>query len=281
MRYSFYQYFTETMNIFKLYIQEFNNCPVRCYVFTTPVNGISGEPGVTRLFGEEKVDPAGEYFLFPITFDNVEVGEFNLLEINEKFIKLDFLGSMLNGTWVIRYLADGRVLFWKPFPIVYTVPTRGFVVEQVEGDIIREVKQTLSVFQAEVKDRKFEGIALAEGIWTGGDLHTTLFSDKDVDHIYDEMKSNLSEMIVDYDHSFINDGKLNGISLGERRNTKFIELSGEGNKPIPFGSGLSLILNSELKWDTKLNVWTLLSVKPLGVSVITQGSPACTICMIR
>jgi hypothetical protein len=76
MRYSFYEYFSDEVNVFRLYIQTFDNRNVRCYEFKTDVKGISNEPGITRLFGKEVFDVAGNYFLFPLDFNNVEVGDF-------------------------------------------------------------------------------------------------------------------------------------------------------------------------------------------------------------
>lgn len=285
MRYSFYQHFDKTANIFKLYLQLPDELYVRCYEFITNAQGISNIPGITRLFGRQVIDHAGEYFLYPIHFDNVEVGYAGLLHKEDKFLRIEFSevenDSTLKGKWVIRYLSNGEVLFWKPLPVVYTLPTKNLEVVVKEGDKVIEVEQQYSVFELKASDGKFEGIAAAEGVWTGRDYHTTLFSDKDIESIYQQMADKVQDMFVDYNHDFIGNGKLSEVTLKERHGIKYIDVKGEGNSPIPLGSGLSLIIKSKLKWDTNLNVWVLSAAEPKGVSILTHSNPACTICMIR
>lgn len=285
MRYSFWQSFDKNANLFKLYLQLPEEPFVRCYEFFSKVEGISDIPGITRLFGEEIHDPAGHYFLYPINYDHVEAGFCGLLQKEEKFLRIEFFNdeneSPLKGKWVLRKLSNGMILFWKPPPVIYTMPTKNVEVKVEEGDKTMEIEQKFSVFQLESSDGKFTGIAAAEGVWTGQDLHTTLFSDKDIENIYEQMKDKLPEMLVDYNHDFVNNGGLKKIALKTQRGVKYIEVEGEGNSPIPLGSGLSLIIKSKLKWDTNLNVWTLAAVVPKGVSILTQGNPACTICMVR
>ena len=88
-------------------------------------------------------------------------------------------------------------------------------------------------------------------------------------------------MLIDYNHDLIHDGILKKVSLHEDKGIKYIRASGTGNKPIPPGSGMSLLTKSKLKWDKNLNVFVMIDVETLGLSIITENNPACTICMIR
>jgi len=282
MRYSFYQAFSDDINVFRLYIQTpFDS--VRCFEFNSNIKAISNEDGVTRLFGKEIFDKVGNYFLFPLDFDNVEVGEFMLVEDNEKFTRIRFPedNKTLEGDWILRNLSDGNVLFWKPFPIVAVMPTKNVQVVQEDGDTLAIVEQQFSIFELTVDGFNFEGIAAAEGIWTGEDFHTTLFTGAIIESLEKQMRKDMPLQVVDYNHDFINAGKLTKVSLQERRGIKFIAVEGVGDKVIPLGSGLSIFIKSTLKWDSNLNVFVLLSAEPKGVSIMTEIRPACTICMIR
>ncbi len=283
MKYSFYQYFGEEENVFRLYIQTHENGIVRCYEFKTDIQGISNEPGITRLFGKEVFDIAGNYFLFPLDFNNVEVGNFIIMQEDDKFVRLRFVteGNILQGEWLIRRLSTGDVLFWKPFPAVFTTQDRTVTVQASDNTLEVEVEQSFSLFELEVLDNTYSGIAAAEGIWTGQDFHTTLFSKDIINTIFAQLDGNLDKMLVDYNHDLINDGLIKTVSLHEDRGIKYIRASGTGNKPIPPGSGLSLLIKSKLKWDNNLNVFVLLDVETIGLSIITENNPACTICMIR
>jgi len=283
MRYSFYQSFGEDGNVFKLYIES-QMLSVRCYKFETNVKSISNEPGITRLFGQEIFDMIGNYFLYPLEYKDVEIGDFIVLEDNEKVLRIKFPeidGKLLQGEWIIRRLSSGDVLLWKPLPVVFTMPTKNVIVNSENKSEIRNVKQQFSIFQISSDGEDFEGIAAAEGIWTGQDLHTTLFTDKIIESIFEQMNNSLDNQLVDYNHDFINDGKLTNISLETANGIKYIRVWGKGNKPIPMGAGLSMILNSSIIWDKNLNVFILLDAKPEGVSIMTSGHSACTICMIK
>ncbi len=283
MRYSFYKHFSEGLSTFNLHLQNEENGKIRSFEFQSNIEGISDIPGVTRLFGKEIEDLAGNYALFPVRFDNVEVGNFGLIQQDEKFTTLQFSNEepgTLNGRWILRKLSTGDFLLWKPVPMVFTTPTTDIAIgEDVEK--IEEIEQQFAIFEVHGSDGKFSGIGVAEGIWTGKDFHTTLFNKPILNRINKKMNDNMSQMLVDYNHDFVPNGKLTKVTLQEQRGVAFIELEGEGNLPIPPGSGLSLILKSKIKWDKNLNVFVLLEADPLGISIITEGSPACTICMIR
>ncbi len=283
MKYSFYQHFNEEGNVFRLYIQTFKDGVVRCYEFKTDIKGISNEPGVTRLFGKEVFDVAGNYFLFPLDFDNVEVGDFLLIQEEPKFTKLNFVTSdnALQGEWILRRLSTGEFLFWKPFPVVTTTIDRIITVSDSEVIPIVAIEQRFSVFEVNTKDNKWDGILLAEGIWTGQDYHTTYFNKGIVDSIYQQLSSDLENQLVDYNHDLIHDGTIDKVSIHTENGIRLIRASGTGNKPIPAGSGLSLLTQSKLKWDNNLNIYVALSSVPKGTSIITESNPACTICMIR
>ncbi len=282
MRYSFYQSFNEKVNVFRLYIQ-MPNGSVRNYEFASNIKAISNEDGITRLFGKEVSDVAGNYFLFPLQFDNVDVGEFMFIEENEKFVRLRFLENdkPLQGDWILRTLSNGDVLFWKPFPVVSVMPTKDVQVFKENGEELPVIEQRFSVFGVITEGTNFEGIAAAEGVWTGADFHTTLFTDKIIESLAQQMRDTMEIQLIDYNHDFISSGALSEVELREERGIKYIYVKGVGDKPIPFGSGLSILIKSTLKWDNNLNVFVLLSAEPKGVSIITENIPACTICMIR
>ena len=284
MRYSFYSYFGEEVNVFRLYTQMREEGMVKCYEFQTNVKGISNEPGITRLFGKEVFDIAGNYFLFPLDFDNVEIGEFTITQENEKFTRLFFVtkeGNTLSGEWILRNLTTGQVLFWKPLPVVFNMPTGGVTIKEDDTSNFIEVEQRFSIFELETDGGSFHGVAAAEGIWTGQDFNTTLFTGKIIQSLGEQLNDSMTSMIVDRNHDFINDGGLDTVSIKERKGVKYIEVSGFSNTPIPPGSGLSITIKSEIKWDNILNVWVLMNASPIGVSIITESRPACTICMIR
>ncbi len=284
MRYSLYQATEGGLSTFKLFIQMQDNGHVRCFQFHSNIKGISDIPGVTRLFGREVHDIAGEYFLFPINYTGVELGAFGLIEESPKVIAMQFLEdseSALRGRWILRFLPDGSVLFWKPFPMVFTVPQTDITVTEEELQTLEVVEQKFAIFEVTAEEGTFKGIAAAEGIWTGGDFHTTMFTAKIVKSINQQMAANIDKMLVDYNHDFIPNGKLKKVTLKQERGITFIDVEGEGNLPIPMGSGLSLIVKSKIKWDKNLNVFVLLEAEPQGVSILTEGNPACTICMIR
>ncbi len=282
MRYSFYQSFNNSVNVFRLYVQ-MPSGDVRQYEFTSNIKAISNEDGITRLFGKEIFDIAGNYFLFPLQFDNVDVGEFMFMEDNEKFIRLRFLENdkTLQGDWILRFLSNGDILFWKPFPVVAVMPTKNVQVAQDSNEELPTVEQRFSIFEVTSDGHNFDGIAAAEGIWTGGDFHTTLFTPEVIESLGQQMQSDMDNQLVDYNHDFINSGKLNEVEVKERRGIKYIAVKGIGDKSIPFGSGLSILIKSTLKWDTNLNVFVLLNAEAKGVSIMTENRPACTICMIR
>ena len=284
MRYSFYQGFDDVNEVFRLYFQTHDNSIIRCFEFKSNIKAISNEPGITRLFGKEIFDQAGNYFLFPLEFDNVDVGEFLVIENTDKVLRFNFIegNKMLQGDWVLRRLSTGDYLFWKPFPIVSIMPTKNVEVSLEQGEIIEPVEQQFSIFELETDgDNTFRGILAAEGIWTGGDLHTTLFTDTIIVKLAKKMQENMSNQLVDFNHSFINEGNFFKVELREERNIKYIWVEGVAQKPIPFGSGLSITLKSTLKWNSKLNIFVLLEADPIGGSIITDNKPACTICMIR
>jgi len=281
MRFSLYQTFGEDKGEFKLFVQT-QKGTVKGYQFFSSIKEISNVPGLTRLFGAETaVDK--DYLLYPIDYTNASVGEFNLLEENEKFTRLDF-GSegKLQGEWLLRRLSSGETLLWKPFPIVGVMPTKNVEVSLEQGEIIEPVEQQFSIFDLSFEeDNSFRGILAAEGIWTGGDRHTTLFSDKIIIALTTQMQAEIDTQLVDFDHSFKNEGRLTKVELREERGINYIWVEGVAERAIPHGAGLSITLKSTLKWNSKLNVYVLLSATPIGLGIMTGSKPACTICMIR
>lgn len=284
MRYSLYQAADETDNVFRLFIQTPESSFVRCFEFKSNIKAISNEDGITRLFGKEIFDIAGNYFLFPISTENVETGEFNLIEETPKVIRMNFVESdkTLQGEWILRRLSTGEFLFWKPFPIVAVMPTKNVDVSVEQGEVVKDIPQQFGLFDLETDgSNNFKGILAAEGIWTGADLHTTLFSDKMIVKLVKAMQDKIEDLIVDFNHSFENKGSVFKVELREERNIKYIWVEGVAQDTIPHGSGLSITLKSTLKWNSKLNVFALLEADPIGLAIMTENKPSCTICMIR
>ena len=221
--------------------------------------------------------------MFPISYDNVETGNFDLIERDDKFTRMvfeDVEGNVLRGEWILRWLSNGSILLWKPLPVVFNLPTKE--VNMVVSEELKAVEQKFSMFEiTAVNGNEFEGTLAAEGIWTGQDLHTTLFSDKIIETIYQKFSEELPKMVVDYNHDLTSAGHFTDVSLHERNGIKYIDVKGVGDKPIPLGSSLSLHTKSKIIWDRNLNVHVLLDADPVGGSILTEGKSACTICMIR
>lgn len=281
MRYSFYKSEQDGIICYKLYFKDQIGV-IRYFKFVTDIEGISNVPTITRLFGEEIDDKIGDYFLYPLDYKLAEAGEFMLLEENNKYFRFEFLNEeedKLQGMWILRKLSNGSYLFWKPSPIAFVPPTKNVVVtENAKGKV---VEQEFGMFDLVVDKNTFHGIAAAEGIWTGRDWHTTLFSDKNIEDIANQLKKNRSSLLVDYNHDKINDGIVDSVELKTRRGLKYIEVSGSGGKPIPLGSGLSVSLKSNIKWDENIGVWALDNVEVIGLSIMQGETPGCTICMIQ
>lgn len=282
MRYAFYQSFNEDGNIFKLFI-ETQHGGVRCFKFFTDIRAVSDIPGLTRLFGEEIFDLAGNYFLFPVDYQNVETGNFVFSGDGDKFTKLSFIDDdkTLKGDWVLRWLSNGTILFWKPFPVISMIPTNTVTVTLAKGEHLVPVEQQFSVFQVDSAGYEFEGILAAEGIWTDNKWRTVLFTKDIIKSIYQQFSAALDSKVVDFNHSLLKAGHFTGVELHEENGVAHISVKGVADKPVPFGSGLSLWTKSKIKWDDNLNVDVLLETEPLGGSIMTDSNPACTICMIR
>lgn len=279
MRYSLYKYSKDGIYEYKLFFEsQFGN--VVGYKFTSDNEKISNEFGVARLFGSKIFDIAGEYMLYPVQHDDVEIGEFYVVEEHDEFIKMIFsdVNKGLTGVWIIRSLSNGETLLWKPFPLVSTMPK---VTKDLDTSLFIKQTQNFALFRLEHNGYDFTGTAVAEGVWTGIDKHTTLFTSEIVDQVYDKMKDTLDSQIVDYNHDSVNKGKLTDITLKSYMDRKYIEVKGISSSSVPLGSGLSVTLDSTIVWDNNLNVWVLVSAEPIGVSIITENTPACTICMIK
>lgn len=282
MKYSFYYSGEKDKTTYRLFLER--QFGVGGWKFETNIKAISNQPGITKLIGKEFYDFGGEYMLYPLDFKQVETGEYFLIEQHDKYLKIRFLGenTILQGDWIIRRLMgpNDNWIFWKPSAEVFALPTRNIADGNVEEDEL-VLNQKFSAFKLSTDGFEFEGIAAAEGIWLGMDNHTTLFTDDIIEEIGQQLISKKENLIIDYNHDQMNDAKIENIVIKEQSNMKYIEITGVGNKFIPLGSGLSLTLNSTLLWNNKVNAWVLTKVDVIGVSIITEGSPGCTICMIR
>lgn len=282
MRYSLYKAETEEGLLYRLFVKT-QNGPVKGFEFQSEVQAFSSKPGLTRMFGKQIHDFNGDYYLYPLDYTTVQVGEFNLIEDTQKFMKLEFLGedNSLKGEWILRKLSNGQTLLWKPYPLAGEM-TIDEPQNFSEGEI--EVTQSYSIFDIEnVGDNIFRGIAAAEGAWTGTDFRTTYFNKDIIESLGNDMVSGLDKMLVDFNHDEISHGKLTLAEVREVRGIKHIYVEGVTDKtnPVRLGSGLSIMIKSKLKWDSNLNIYVLISATALGVSVITESRPACTICMVR
>jgi len=278
MKYSLYQNKTEI----KLYIQTQKGL-VKGYQFFSNIENISNIPGMTRLFGAE-TEMDNDYPLYPIDYSIASVGKFDLIEQTEKFTRLNFEKeekAVLQGEWLLRHLSTGETLFWKPYPTVGVMSTKNIDISQKDGEVIKTVDQQFSVFAIEAFENTFSGIAAAEGVWTGADFRTTLFTDEIIQKLAKDMKNNMSTQLVDFNHDFIPAGKLTNVELRKERGISYIFVEGITERPVAFGAGLSILIKSTLKWNSKLNVYVLLEASSLGTSIITESKPACTMCMIR
>ena len=279
MKYSFYQVFNKDDNSFKLIVQT----PMKIigYQFFSDIKHISNELGMTRLFGKQIDDSDARYALFPINKD-VQVGNFDLIEENENFMKLSFdergIGD-LKGEWILRKLNNGETLFWKPFSTITQEFSQEVTIDNKQKS--KEVTQSYSVFEIHSNEHEFSGIVAAQGIWTGRDKHTTLFTKELIQMLASDMKQNREIQLVDFNHNLINSGKITSVELKEERGISHISITGVADRPVPAGSGLSIMIKSTIKWDRNLNIYVPVSAESKGVSILTENNPACTICMVR
>ena len=280
MRYVLYTTTEGDVVTYKLYLETFYK-ELYCYEFVTDVKEISNTPGLTRLFGKQISNVVNNYFLYPISTDSAEAGEYYLREENDKFIKVYFPSEddKLQGDWIFRFLNDGKVLFWKPIPEQENNIVESKVVDLADVEI--EKTQKFAIFNLEQTEQEFRGIAVAEGAWTGLDFRTTLFRKDIVAKLGTQMAKNLEDMIVDFDHSEVSVGKLTLVKGKNYKGIEYVYVEGITNQDIPYGAGLSITINSKIKWDNNLNVFVLVDAEALGVSIMTEGRPACSMCMIQ
>lgn len=291
MRYSLYKNRFEDVNQFRLYLK-MQDGDVILYKFITPDLMFSNLPTATRWFGKFEFG-TDDYYLYPIDENGISVGEFEVIQMHEKFIKIKFINGKLEGEWIIRHIKGGEVLFWKPKP-------EGFVcgmnhIEVVEREAIDSTRDILKVKQAFgahllIDGRNFSGPCMSAGIVTDAHSRTsTLFTDKFLRKFTKKLKSKMSELIVDIDHEFLttgdkegsNTGKITEIKLNENDKINYIWCKGQTTHAVPAHAGLSVTLETEIVWDDKLNIYVAVDGEPIGIAITDKIQPACKICWIE
>lgn len=254
---------------------------IDCYKFDGTLERFSNVPNMTRLFGYENINYNQPYYLYPIDLKKSSKGEYQVLEDKNTHLRLRFLSGILEGEWIIRRLNTGQILFWKPITKEFVCPAKT-MIDEVSSDIKQTVKQQFSSFENVSNDPfMFEGITAATGVWTGADLHTTLFPDYAIDKIGNRMKTLMKDLFVDFNHNENFAGGIDEVDLVNNKKIKYIAVKGHSNIEVPKGAGLSLQLDSSLVWDNTLNIWVLNDAIPEGVSIMTNNKPACKICWVK
>jgi hypothetical protein len=278
--------------ILKVYLQN-QNGSIDYYKFKSNIRDISNLPNITKMFGEVNLGYSeGDYYLHPIGLDGIETGNFNIIEEQDKFKKINFAnGEILNGIWIIRKTNDGRYLLWKPNIDNLNCPAMSFDKE-IEGEGI-QVTQQYATFNNIIGEFEFEGIGITSGIVVGLDEHPTLVTPVMVRSMFKQMKLDQDKLFVDYDHrtltpssvhridSLVNEGSITNLELIDNNKLTYIYVKGKGDKPIELGTGLSVNWQSTIVWDNELNVFVLTAVNVLGFSLVKQMKPACKICFVK
>lgn len=288
MRYSLYKNRFEDVNQFRLYLK-MQDGDVILYKFMTPDLMFSNLPIATRWFGTFEFG-TDDYYLYPVDESGVSVGEYEIIQMHKKFIKIKFINGKLEGEWYIRFIKGGEVLFWKPRP-------EGFVCNMNKAEVIESIgdNDNLVVKQAfgahlEFDGKDFSGPCISAGIVTDAFSRTsTLFTNKFLKKFTKKLQSKMSELIVDIDHEFLvtndkeesNTGKITEIKLNENDKINYIWCKGQTTHPVPPHAGLSVTLETEIVWDDKLNIYVAVDGEPIGIAITDKIQPACKICWIE
>ena len=286
MRYSLYKDTFEDLNTFRLYLKLQDGSVVR-YEFKTQDHMLSNLPTATRWFG--KLSFVDDYFLYPIDTSGISVGEYEIIQMHEKFIKIKFLNGMVQGEWYLRNIRDGEILFWKPKPEGFVCQMRSVEISKLE---LREDRITVEqAFGAHliIDGREFSGPCMSSGIVTGLDRVSTLFPDSFLRKFTKKLQNKMSDLIVDIDHEFLvtgdkegsNTGEITEIKLKENNRINYIWCKGRTNHPIPGNAGLSVTLKTEAVWDDDLNIYVAVDGDPIGITITDKISPSCKICWIE
>ena len=264
----------------RLFLQMQEAGRIDCFKLKGELGAISNVPNMTRLFGTEIQNFNEPYYLFPIDLSVASSGEYKVLQENEKYLKVQFLSGLLSGIWILRRLNTGEVLLWKPADDNFVCPAKSMITPVVSS-FAQPVVQQFSSFVASTDGKTFSGVAAATGVWTGLDMHTTMFPAYTIEKMYHKMIQNMGSLVVDFNHDLQNKGGIDKVTLHDDKKIKYISVEGHSDVEVPRGAGLSIMTVSDLRWDDNLKVFVADDSTPLGVSVITKGNPACTICRVN
>lgn len=288
MRYSLYKDQLEDINIFKLYLK-LQDGSVVCYKFKTVDIMISDKPNATRWFGEMYFDE-DDYYLYPIDNNGISVGEYEIIQLHEQFVKVKFLNGIISGEWYLTNIKGGQVLFWKPRPEGFVCNMKSVEISEVENRGTEKITIEQS-FGAEViiDGREFSGPCMSAGIVTGLDRISTLFTESFLRKFTKKLQDKMSELIVDIDHEFLqtgdkegsNTGKIEQIKLKENSKIMYIWCKGQTTYPVPRHAGLSVTLKTDAVWDDELNIYVAVDGDPVGIAITDKISPACKICWVE
>jgi hypothetical protein len=266
------------------------------YKFLTQDHMISDNPNATRWFGELVIGE-NDYYLYPIDESGISVGEFEIIQLHEKFIKIRFLNGLITGEWYLRNINGGEILFWKPKP-------EGFICTMNSTQVTEtvSVEDKINVTQAfgahlVIDGRNFSGPCMSSGIVTGLDRVSTLFPDSFLEMFTKKLQDKMPELVVDIDHEllqimrgnvpteeekdFTNTGEINEVLLKKNKKLNYIWCKGQTTHPVPAHAGLSVTLETEAVWDDELNIYVAVNGEPIGISITDKIQPACKICWVE
>lgn len=296
MKYSLYKETFEDGNLFKLYLK-LQDSTVVSYKFKTIDHMFSNLPNATRWFGQ-LVYGEDDYYLYPIDQSGISVGEYEIIQAHEKFLKIKFTSGSLEGEWFLRNVTGGEVLFWKPKPEGFVCHMKS--VEVINTDVPMENRITVDqAFSSEIliDGRDFSGPCISTGVATGIDRISTLFTLKFLKKLEKKLIKKMPELVVDVDHELlqvigdklptqvekdsVNTGKITKIKLKENDKIDYIWCKGQTDYPIQNHAGLSITMKTELVWDDNLNIWVADDADPIGISITDKIQPACKICWVE
>ncbi len=253
---------------------------------------ISDNPNATRWFGK-LVLGEDSYYLYPIDESGISVGEFEIIQMHEKFIKIKFLNGLITGEWYLRNVSGGEVLFWKPKPEGFVCSMNTTVItderlSEMNTDNKIVIEQAFGSHLL-IVDNEFSGPCMSSGIVTGLDRISTLITDAFLRKFAKKLQNKMSDLIVDIDHEFLvtgdkeqsNTGSITEIKLKENKKLNYIWCKGQTTHPIPGHAGLSVTLKTEAVWDDELNIYVAVDGDPIGIAITDKISPACKICWVE
>lgn len=262
---------------------------------------ISDNPNATRWFGE-LVLGENSYYLYPIDDSGISVGEFEIIQMHEKFIKIRFLNGLITGEWYLRNISGGEVLFWKPSPEGFVCGMNSTIIteERLSGMNTDDKMTVNQAFGSHllIVDNEFSGPCMSSGIVT--DMHSkisTLFTDAFLEKFTKKLQNKMSDLVVDVDHEllqimrsnvpteeekdFTNTGGIIEIKLKKNKKLNYIWCKGQTTHPLPGNAGMSVTMTTDIVWDDELNIYVAVDGDPIGITITDKINPACKICWVE